>query len=123
LGSEIFFDCVQCNLLREFPASRIIIALYIYVLLKLGGIALIVIGSIIQWNINNYGSLLPGHVSSFTLVENSANYCLNSQVSVPGIVLIVVGCVTLFVASIGCLGVIRESHCMVLTVSSQNIFP
>ncbi|XP_059485056.1 tetraspanin-4-like [Neocloeon triangulifer] len=63
----------------------------------LGGIALLVLGSIIQWNIENYGSLFPG------------------DVALPGIILIIVGGITFVVAFVGCCGAIRESVCLILT--------
>ncbi|CAB3369246.1 Hypothetical predicted protein [Cloeon dipterum] len=71
-----------------------------------GGLAILVIGSIIQVNIDSYGSLFPG------------------EVALPGLLLIVVGGVTFLVAFVGCCGAIRESHWMMITyaVSLVSLF-
>ncbi|CAB3378950.1 Hypothetical predicted protein [Cloeon dipterum] len=63
----------------------------------LGGLVILVLGAVIQWNINFYEATL------------------SEKVTVPAIVLIVVGSIIFITALLGCCGVLQESHCMITT--------
>jgi len=65
----------------------------------LSGIAIIVVGSLIQLEIGKYNDVLD---SSFTA---------------GAILLIVVGCIVTVIAFFGCCGAIKENHCMMMTFS------
>jgi CD63 antigen len=55
------------------------------------------------------------------IIHMSMDYVIKANIEVPisapAIVLIVIGAVIFIIAFFGCCGAIRESHCMIVTVS------
>lgn len=64
------------------------------------GLAILVIGVIVQIGKNNYSE----HLNEIT-----------SNLTFPAITLIVIGSIIFVIAFLGCCGAIRESHCMIVT--------
>ncbi|XP_059469010.1 uncharacterized protein LOC132192849 [Neocloeon triangulifer] len=78
--------------------STIKYLLFIFNLIfALGGLVILAIGAIIQWNIGYFET------------------GLSEKVTVPAILLIIVGSIIFVTAFFGCCGAIRESHCMITT--------
>lgn len=88
------------------------IVLYIYmqiqnILLQLCGLAILVLGVLVQVGKQHYSK----HLDEIT--EN---------LMFPSITLIVIGGIIFVIAFLGCCGAIRENHCMIITVSLPASF-
>lgn len=77
------------------------------ILLQLCGLAILVVGILVQVGNQHYSK----HLDEIT-----------NNLMFPSITLIVIGSIIFIVAFLGCCGAIRESHCMVVTVSSPANF-
>jgi len=77
------------------------------ILLQLCGLAILIIGVLVQIGKQNYSKDLDEITQNFTF---------------PAITLIVLGSIVFIIAFLGCCGAIRESHCMIITVSLLSNF-
>lgn len=68
---------------------------------QISGIGLIIAGSVVLSEVNEYGHFLEGKILA------------------PPVVLIVAGCIIFLVASLGCYGAIRESYMLLVSVSEN----
>lgn len=71
-------------------------------LFQLSGIGLIVAGACVLADVGEFSHFLEGRLLT------------------PPVVLIVVGCIVFFVASLGCYGAIRESYTLLMAVSRNT---
>lgn len=77
------------------------------ILLQLCGLAILVVGVLVQVGNKHYSK----HLEEIT-----------NNITFPSITLIVLGSIIFVIAFLGCCGAIRESHCMMVTVSSPAKF-
>lgn len=75
---------------------RLVLSIIERVLLQMSGIAIIVVGALIQASASTYTNVL--------------------DTTSPPLILIVVGVIVVVVAFFGCCGAKMENHCMVITV-------
>lgn len=79
------------------------------ILLQLCGLAILVLGVLVQVRNKHYSD----HLDEIT-----------RNLTFPSITLIVIGSIIFIIAFLGCCGAIRESHCMMVTVSPPvNFIP
>ncbi|KAI4504558.1 hypothetical protein M0802_000108 [Mischocyttarus mexicanus] len=72
-------------------------------LLKLCGLAILIVGVIMHINFNNYKD------------------AMKENISFPSVTFIVIGSVIFVIAFFGCCGAIRESHCMTITLECCGV--
>jgi CD63 antigen len=75
------------------------------ILLQLCGIAILALGVVVKVGSKNYAERMKDITDNLTF---------------PAITLIVIGSIIFVIAFFGCCGAIRESHCMVVTVSPSS---
>lgn len=61
--------------------------------------------------------LLVAGIYSYVALREYLDFLDNPNINIPGIVLIVLGCLTFIIAAIGCIGACKESPCLLFTVS------
>lgn len=87
----------------EEPTILGIIFVFYFCILQLSGLALIIVGAVVLYDIGNF------------------SHFLENKVLAPPVVLIIAGAIIFLIAFLGCCGAIKENYYMLIGVSTLTV--